>query len=91
VRRIPHLRAAATIKDNASWRRHKGACNQYRERWSVRDEPGDDGCRLLYQIICLMGTPPETTGEQALCMSSTRGCWRLGAKTAAGSRQDSAG
>jgi len=43
----------------------------------VRDEDGDDGCRLLYRIYCLQGTPPLTADEQDLCMGSTRGCWRL--------------
>ena len=67
----------ATIEDNPNWRRHRGACPNYRERWSSRDEAGDDGCTLLYQIVCLMDTPPITAEEQALCMGSTRGCWRL--------------
>jgi hypothetical protein len=70
-------RTPTTIEDNPNWRRHKGACVNYRERWSSGDEVDDDGCRLLYQIVCLMGTPPETTQEQTRCMGATRGCWRL--------------
>lgn len=49
----------------------------YRERWSAVDEPGDEGCKLLYQIVCLMGTPPVTAEEQRRCMCATGGCWRL--------------
>ena len=66
-----------TIQDNPNWRRHKGACSNYRERWSGGFEAGDDGCKLLYQIVCLLGTPPETAQEQTRCMGATRGCWRL--------------
>ncbi len=69
-----------TIHDNPNWRRHKGACVNYRERWTAGDEPGDDGCRLLYQIFCLQDTPPLSTDEQERCMCSTNGCWRLGAE-----------
>ncbi|MPZ13509.1 MAG: hypothetical protein GEU73_03645 [Chloroflexi bacterium] len=49
----------------------------YRERWAAHDEPGDEGCALLYQIVCLLDTPPLSPEEQARCMSSARGCWRL--------------
>src|SRR5581483_3762103 len=84
--RMPGLSAEAsttiqdnptTIEDNPNWRRHKGACGHYRERWSGAEEVGDDGCRLLYQIVCLMGTPPLTAQEQDRCMGATRSCWRL--------------
>jgi hypothetical protein len=74
--RFPHG-AAELIEDNPNWRRHKGACANYRERWSSADEAGDDGCRLLYQIFCLLGTPPVSAEEQARCMATTTGCWRL--------------
>lgn len=69
--------AGTTIKDNPNWRRHKGACIHYRERWSAADEPGDEGCRLLYQIVCLMDTPPVSAEEQKRCMAATTRCWRL--------------
>ena len=65
------------IQDNPNWRRHKGACAFYRERWTAGDEVGDDGCRLLYQIFCLMNTPPLSAAEQDRCMAATHGCWRL--------------
>lgn len=32
---------------------------------------------LLYQVICLMNTPPETLEEQQRCLCTTSGCWRL--------------
>lgn len=32
---------------------------------------------MLYQIICLMDTPPVTKDEQHLCMHSPDECWRL--------------
>jgi hypothetical protein len=66
-----------TIQDNPNWRRHKGACAHYRERWTVADEPGDEGCRLLYQIFCLRNTPPLSAAEQERCMCASHGCWRL--------------
>lgn len=67
----------STIQDHPDWRRHRGACLHYRERWSAEDEPGDEGCVLLYQVICLMNTPPETLDEQQRCLCTTSGCWRL--------------
>ncbi|MBI4213931.1 MAG: hypothetical protein HY534_06435 [Chloroflexi bacterium] len=69
-------RLTTTIPDNPDWRRHRGACPNYRERWSAESEPGDDGCRLLYQVICLMNTPPLTIEEQQRCLCTTGGCWR---------------
>jgi hypothetical protein len=81
--------SGTTIEDNPSWRRHKGACIHYRERWTTHDEPGDDGCTLLYQIFCLMNTPPVSPDEQALCMGSTHGCWRL--KQGSTRRRDAVG
>jgi hypothetical protein len=56
------------IKDNINWRRHRTACPNYREDWKVEDG--------LYRCICLQNTPPETRGEQELCMKSRHGCWR---------------
>ncbi len=32
---------------------------------------------MLYQIICLMDTPPVTEEEQHLCLHSPTRCWRL--------------
>ena len=71
------LGAGALIPDNPNWRRHKNACVFYRERWCADEEAGDEGCVLLYQIICLQNTPPISPAEQALCMKARTACWRL--------------
>ncbi len=34
---------------------------------------------MLYQIICLMDTPPVTPEEQQRCLHSPHHCWRLDA------------
>ena len=70
------LGAGALIPDNPNWRRHKNACVFYRERWCAEEEAGDEGCVLLYQIICLQGTPPLNPGEQDKCMKPRTACWR---------------
>ena len=75
-------RSTQTIQDNPNWHRHRNACPQYRERWTVDDEAGDEGCALLYQIICLQNTPPERPEEQDLCMRTRKVCWRLAGKAA---------
>ncbi len=58
----------------------------YRERWSVDFEAGDEGCALLYQIICLRDTPPVTSDEQDRCMKARTTCWRLEEPASAGRR-----
>ena len=65
------------IPDNPNWHRSKGWCPFYRERWSIGNEPDGQGGVLLYQIICLQNTPPETEPEQAQCMKTRSVCWRL--------------
>ncbi len=65
------------IPDNPNWHRHKGWCPLYRERWGIGNEPDGAGGVLLYQIICLQNTPPETEDEQAECMKARKTCWRL--------------
>ena len=52
-------------------RRFPTGCDHYRENWAV-----DDG-ETLYQIYCLLGTPPLTRAEQEMCIASKQGCWRL--------------
>ena len=37
---------------------------------------GDEGCVLLYQIICLHNTPPLNLEEQEKCMKPRTACWR---------------
>ncbi len=58
-----------------NWHRHPRGCPHYRERWlpdtdTRRGEP-------MYQVFCLMNTPPVTTEEQAKCLVSHNECWRL--------------
>jgi hypothetical protein len=64
------------IPDNPNWHRSKGWCPYYRERWAIGQEPDGQGGRLLYQIICLNNTPPESEAEQAECMKTRSKCWR---------------
>ena len=78
-------RSGPIIPDNPNWHRHKNACPFYRERWCIGDEPDGQGGVLLYQIICLQNTPPETEDEQALCMRARTTSWRL--RAAGGKRQ----
>ena len=65
------------VKDKINYRRHRGACRFYRENWSCESEPNGSGGQLLYQIICLMDTPPVTAEEQYKCLHSPHHCWRL--------------
>ncbi|HET8905785.1 MAG TPA: hypothetical protein VFN11_02340 [Ktedonobacterales bacterium] len=62
-------------RESLNWRRHRQACPHYRERWfaSSNSEAGEP----LYQVFCLMNTPPETADEQERCLSSRTCCWRL--------------
>ncbi|HEX6543961.1 MAG TPA: hypothetical protein VF040_19565 [Ktedonobacterales bacterium] len=61
--------------ESLNWRRHRQACPHYRERWFAQSNP-DEG-EPLYQVFCLMNTPPETAEEQDRCLSSRTCCWRL--------------
>jgi hypothetical protein len=70
-------RSDPIIPDNPNWHRHKNWCRFYRERWCIGSEPDGEGGMLLYQIICLQNTPPETESEQAQCMKTRATCWRL--------------
>ena len=73
---LPTRGAGPLITDNPNWRRHRNACIYYRERWCAEEEAGDEGCVLLYQIICLHNTPPLNEDEQARCMKPRTSCWR---------------
>jgi hypothetical protein len=64
------------IADNPNWHRFKTACPFYRERWMGGDEELE-GLTLLYQVICLQNTPPETLDQQDRCMEARTSCWRL--------------
>jgi hypothetical protein len=70
---------ATPIKDSLNYRRHRGACPFYRENWSCESEPNASSGQLLYQIICLMDTPPVTPEEQHKCLHSPHHCWRFDA------------
>ncbi len=41
------------------------------------DGESDDGREMLYQVICLQNTPPESLDEQEQCMEARTACWRL--------------
>jgi hypothetical protein len=64
------------FRDEARFRRHKGACPYYRENWVHGEQLTPQGEILLYEIYCLKGWPPETQEEQNSCMCSTARCWR---------------
>jgi hypothetical protein len=55
------------------------ACPFYRERW-IGDGELHEGRTVLYQVICLQNTPPETIDEQQCCLESRTSCWRLKVK-----------
>jgi hypothetical protein len=68
-------------KTNINWHRHPRGCPNYRERWPLdtdtrKGEP-------LYQVYCVLNTPPVTSDEQAKCLVSHTACWRLKARAAA--------
>lgn len=64
------------IRDEARFRRHKGACPYYRENWANGDQQTAQGESLLYEVYCLKGWPPETREDQDRCMCATQRCWR---------------
>jgi len=64
------------IRDEARFRRHKGACPYYRENWVHGDNHTSQGELLLYEVYCLKGWPPTSVEEQSTCMCSVRHCWR---------------
>ncbi|GEM_PF-1894084 len=67
---------ATPITDRVDYRRHRGACPYYRENWTCESDDRAAGEELLYQIICLMDTPPLTDEEQDWCLHAASGCWR---------------
>ncbi|MGE5334665.1 MAG: hypothetical protein ACM3N4_08195 [Nitrososphaerota archaeon] len=62
-------------RENLNWRRHRHGCPHYRERWFASSDP--EAGEPLYQVFCLMNTPPETAEEQERCLSSRTCCWRI--------------
>jgi hypothetical protein len=82
---IPRSRTATrddptVIPDNPNWHRFKMACPFYRERW-IGDDEVHEGRIVLYHVICLQNTPPETLVEQQYCMAARTMCWRLKTKS----------
>jgi hypothetical protein len=65
------------------------ACPFYRERW-IGDGELHEGRTVLYQVICLQNTPPETIEEQQCCLESKTSCWRLKVKRRAGASRTGA-
>jgi hypothetical protein len=62
-------------RERSDWRRNKNWCPFYRERWFPQSDPSVG--EPMYQVFCLMNTPPETLEEQERCMASRTRCWRL--------------
>ena len=62
-------------REHADWRHHKQGCPNYRERWFPQSdlEAGEP----MYQVFCLLNTPPATLEEQEKCLASRTRCWRL--------------
>ncbi|HEU5349695.1 MAG TPA: hypothetical protein VFU63_13875 [Ktedonobacterales bacterium] len=62
-------------RENLNWRRHQHGCPNYRERWFALSDV--EAGEPLYQVFCLLNTPPETAEEQEKCLSSRTCCWRI--------------
>jgi hypothetical protein len=75
-------------REHSDWRRHKNGCPHYRERWFPHSDPSAG--EPMYQVFCLMNTPPETLDEQDKCLSSRLRCWRLVAAEARARAQQQA-
>ena len=54
--------------ENSNWRKHKNACQYYRERWFPCNDVAAG--EPMYQVFCMQGTPPITLEEQELCLHS---------------------
>ncbi|HEX9414846.1 MAG TPA: hypothetical protein VF916_15175 [Ktedonobacterales bacterium] len=67
-------------REHSDWRRHKTGCPNYRERWFPNSNPAAG--EPLYQVFCLLNTPPTSFEEQQLCLASRTCCWRLAAAEA---------
>ncbi|MDA8218301.1 MAG: hypothetical protein M0Z94_11860 [Dehalococcoidales bacterium] len=71
------------FRDSINMRRFPGACEHYRENWTVDDSD------VLYQIYCLRGTAPSTREEQERCLNNgKRRCWREEESKKGGRRAD---
>ncbi len=75
-------------KTSLGWNRHRTGCPNYRERW-LADTDLAAG-EPLYQVFCALNTPPVTGEEQAKCLVSRNGCWRLAARQSRDEREPKA-
>ena len=62
-------------RDSVNWRRHRNGCPNFRMRWYPHSNP--EKGEPMYQVYCLMNTPPQTFDEQEKCLNSKTRCWRL--------------
>lgn len=62
-------------RTSINWRRHRNGCPNYRVRWLPENDFASG--EPMYQVFCLMDTPPETFEEQEKCLNSPRECWRI--------------
>ena len=62
-------------RESINWRRYRTGCPNYRVRWFPESDPAAG--EPLYQVYCLMDTPPVTWDEQEKCLASSRECWRI--------------
>ncbi|HLZ24355.1 MAG TPA: hypothetical protein VKQ30_19750 [Ktedonobacterales bacterium] len=62
-------------RESINWRRHRNGCPNYRVRWLPEND--FTGGEPMYQVFCLMDTPPQTFEEQEKCLNSPRECWRI--------------
>ena len=58
-----------------NWRRHRNGCPFYRVRWYANSDLAAG--EPMYQVYCMMNTPPETFEEQERCLASRTQCWRI--------------
>jgi hypothetical protein len=62
-------------REHNEWRHHKTGCPNYRVRWFPHSDTAAG--EPLYQVFCLLNTPPRTLEEQDKCLASRTRCWRL--------------
>ena len=68
-------------RDSINWHRYRSGCPNYRVRWFPRNDLAAG--EPLYQVYCLMNTPPTSWDEQEKCIASRTECWRIAEARAA--------
>jgi hypothetical protein len=68
-------------RDGINWHRYRNGCPHYRVRWFPRNDLAAG--EPLYQVYCLMNTPPTSWDEQEKCIASRTECWRIAEARAA--------